>query len=213
MKRTLIAVLLILCAALFCSCGAPNAAELLEGSLDLAYRNRYTEAYLKAAGLTAEEAQQQYEAGLEAELAVFAGYFDVDLTRCSRDAAEEFRAFCRDVYSSTKYEVGKPAKTDSGYTVALTVYPVDILQKFRTEDLPELMVDWRARYDKGEFDAMDKAQYEDLWIHTLLSALEGVQPGYLEGESITVTLTRDSDGVTVISPEDLAKIDSLIIAY
>ena len=213
MKRTLIAVLLILCTALCCGCGAPNAAELVQGSLDLAYRNQYTEAYLKAAGLTAEEAQQLYDNGIEAELAVFAGYFDVDLTRCSREAAEEFRAFCRDVYGSAKYEVGKPAKTDDGYTVALTVYPVDILQKFREGSLGKLMADWRARYDKGEFDTMDKTQYEDLWIRTLLSALKDVQPGYPEGESVTVTLTRDSDGVTVISPEDLAKIDSLIIAY
>ena len=213
MKRILIAILLILCAALCCGCGAPNAAELLEGSLDLAYRNRYTEAYLKAVGLTAEEAQQQYEAGMEAELAVFAGYFDIDLTLCSREAAEEFRGFCRDVYGSAKYEVGKPAKTDTGYTVALTVYPVDILQKFRDGSLSGLMSDWQTRYDKGEFDAMDKTQYEDLWIRTLLSALKDVQPGYLDGEIVTVTLTRDSDGVTVISPEDLTKIDSLVIAY
>lgn len=215
MKKILMILSLLLCITALCGCGAPDAAELLQGSLDLVYRNQYTADYLKAAGLTEPEAQQQYETAIEAELTVFADYFSIDLSRCAPETLEQLRDVCRTICGSAKYEVSKPAKADSGYTVTLTVYPVDILQKFRAEDLPPLMSSWQTRYDKGDFDAMSDEAYEKAWVTALLDALNPrlKSIGYLEGETITATLTRDSDGVTVISPADLAKIDKLVLAY
>ena len=91
MKKKLTVLILTLCAILLCSCASFDAAGLLQGNLDLIYLNQYTDAYLESVDLTAEEADQQYADGIEAELEYFADYFDIDLTLCSDELKEQIR--------------------------------------------------------------------------------------------------------------------------
>ena len=216
MKRFLMILALLLCMTVLCGCGALDAAELLQGNLDLVYRNSCSEEYLKAVGFTKEDARQQFASGIEAELTVFADYFDTDLTLCSQQTTEKIRSLYQTIYASAKYEVGEAAKTDGGYEVALTVYPIDILQKFNALDAPAFMDRWEQRYDKGEFDSMTDAQYEEAWVTAILDALNSrlSEIGYLEGETITVQIEKDREsGLYVIPEEDFSAIDALILAY
>lgn len=216
MKKKLTVLILTLCAILLCSCASFDAAGLLQGNLDLIYLNQYTDAYLESVDLTAEEADQQYADGIEAELEYFADYFDIDLTLCSDELKEQIREFYRNVYSHSKYEVGSAANNSGTYVVSLTIYPIDIIQQFMEKDADGFMTVWEARYNNGEFDAMTDQEFEAAWVSGILGALNARLPdiGYQAAESIAVQIAKDeTDGLYVITDNDFGRIDSLIIAY
>jgi len=75
---------------------------------------------------------------------------------------------------------------------------------------------WTARYNKGEFDAMTGQQYEEAWARGVLGLfrdrLENV--GYQEPETVTVEIIKgEEQGQYVIAAEDLARVDTLVLAY
>ena len=73
-KIKVIAIVLaaVLCMGLLSGCGSFSATELVKNNLDLIYLNQYTDDYLTRVGLDKEQADQEYESGLEVEAEYFA---------------------------------------------------------------------------------------------------------------------------------------------
>ena len=75
MKVMALALAAALCLGLLSGCGSFSASELVKSNLDLIYLDQYSDDYLKKVGLDKEQAEQQYEGGLEVEAEYFADVF------------------------------------------------------------------------------------------------------------------------------------------
>ena len=195
--------------------GETTAAALVQGNLNLIYLNQYTQEYLDSVGLTPEQAEEQYEQGIEVETEYFANYFNILLDSCSDGIEEQIEDLYHQIYAHSKFEVGAATWDGSAYCVELTVYPIDIIQTVVNEDAEAFTTSWQTRGEAGEFDSMSDEEYETTWaqeIIDLVSArLEGI--GNLEPQTITVHVEPDASGVYSINDDDFNAIDVLMIQY
>ncbi len=192
-----------------------SATDLVQGNLDLIYRNEYTDEYLASVDLTADEADGQYEEGVQVEADYFAYYFDIYLEYCDESYRDRIEDLYHEIYAHSKYEVGEQTQNGDTYLVELTVYPIDIIWNVVEEDTDAFMEDWQARGEAGEFDEYTDQEFEEAWADGIIRLVEDRLDdiGYLEPEVISVQITPDDDGVYSISDNDFQRIDSLIIAY
>ena len=104
------------------------------------------------------------------------------------------------------------------YLVSVTVYPIDIIQKFLEEDSEALMAAWEERAGTGEFAEMSDAEFEEAWARMIMDALKARVDniGYLEPQTISVQVIKErgEEGeYYIISDSDFQRIDEIMIAY
>lgn len=218
MKKRVLALVLstVMCLVLLTGCGgAFSAGDLVQHNLDLIYLNKYDSSYLKQVSLTEEEADQQYEDGIAVEVQYFCNYFNIDLSACDDTIEPQITELYKQIYPYSKYEVGETTKNGDDYDVELTVYPIDIMQKVAEEDAEGFVEDWTARGEAGEFYTMTEEEFETAWAQGVIDLVFARVStiGYLEPESLTVRVEKDSDGVYAINEDDFATADAYIIAY
>lgn len=216
-KIKIIAIVLaaVLCMGLLSGCGSFSAADLVKNNLDLVYLNQYTDDYLEKVGLDKEQAQQQYEDGLDVEVEYFANYFTIELDVCGDEVRQQIADLYRQIYNRSKYEVGEESRSGDTYLVQLTVYPIDIFQKVVDEDSEAFQADMQTRADSGEFDNMTDDEYEVVWAQAIIDLVAARidSIGYLDPQTISVQVVKDENNVYSIDDSDFNRIDSLIIAY
>lgn len=195
--------------------GEATAAALVQGNLNLIYLNQYTQEYLDSVGLTPEQAEEQYEQGIEVETEYFANYFNILLDSCSDGIEEQIEDLYHQIYAHSKFEVGAATWDGSAYCVELTVYPIDIIQTVVNEDAETFTANWQTRGEAGEFDSMSDEEYETTWaqevINLVSARLGGI--GNLEPQTITVHVEPNASGVYSINDDDFNAIDVLMIQY
>lgn len=195
--------------------GEATAAALVQGNLNLIYLNQYTQEYLDSVGLTPEQADEQYEQGIEVETEYFANYFNILLDSCSDGIEEQIEDLYHQIYAHSKFEVGAATWDGSAYCVELTVYPIDIIQTVVNEDAETFTTNWQTRGEAGEFDSMSDEEYETTWaqevINLVSARLGGI--GNLEPQTITVHVEPNASGVYSINDDDFNAIDVLMIQY
>ena len=216
-KIKVIAIVLavVLCMGLLSGCGSFSATELVKNNLDLIYLNQYTDDYLTRVGLDKEQADQEYEDGLEVEAEYFASTFDIDLDICGDEIRQQIIDLYRQIYTHSKYEVGAESRSGDTYLVQLTVYPIDIFQKVNDEDAEAFLADMQERADAGEFVNMTDDEYEVVWAQAIIDMVSARidSIGYLDPQTISVQVVKGEDNVYVIDDSDFNRIDSLIISY
>lgn len=216
-KIKVIAIVLaaVLCMGLLSGCGSFSATELVKNNLDLIYLNQYTDDYLTRVGLDKEQADQEYEDGLEVESEYFANTFDIDLDICGDEIRQQIIDLYRQIYTHSKYEVGAESRSGDTYLVQLTVYPIDIFQKVNDEDAEAFLADMQERADAGEFVNMTDDEYEVVWAQAIIDMVSARidSIGYLDPQTISVQVVKGEDNVYVIDDSDFNRIDSLIISY
>lgn len=224
LKKVLaIALSAVLCLGLLAGCGSSfSASDLVKGNLDLIYLNQYTDTYLKSVDLTKEEANQQYEDGIALEVSYFINYFSIEADYCDDSIEPQITELYHQIYDYSKYEVGGVSKNGETYLVELTVYPIDIMQKVMEEDLDAFYDQWNARLESGEFgdslESMSDEQYEAFetaWAQAVIDMVSArvASIDYLDPQTISVQVTKDSSGVYTIDSSDFSRIDGLIISY
>ena len=200
-----------------CSSGISNytAADLVQNNLDLIYLNKYTNDYLERVGLTKNEADQEYWDGIATEVAYFADYFDIVLDSCDPSIETQITEMYNKIYSYSKYEVGNQTKNGDTYLVELTVYPIDIISQVMDNDVDAFLDEWYDLGDSGEFDEATDEEVETRWAQMVIDMVSAriSSIGYLEPETISVQVVKDSNGIYSISQNDFERIDYLIIAY
>lgn len=216
--RALSVLLAAACAGVLAGCSLRfDAAALVKGNMDLIYLNQYTDDYLQSVNMTAEDADKEYEEGLAVEKEYFAEYFDIDLESCDRGIGDQITALYRTVYNSSRYEVGSVTTSGDIYLVSVTICPMDIMEKVQEEDGDTFMDSWNARVDSGEFNAMSDAECENIWAQNIIdlvtARLSSTGTGYEDPQTISVQVTKGSDGAYRISDNDWSRIDELMIAY
>ena len=204
----------VLCLAVLAGCGSSfSATELVKGNLDLIYLNQYSDTYLKSVDLTKEEANQQYEDGIAVEVDYFCNYFNVVLDSCDDTIEPQITEMYHQIYDHSKFEVGGESKNGDTYLVELTVYPIDIFQKFVEEDWETYLSQWQERYLAGEFASEEEAETD--WAQGLIDLVNARMDsiGYLDPQTVSVQVTKGEDGLYSIDNNDFSRIDGLMVAY
>lgn len=215
---TMLSALLVLLGLAACSGGQQfGAADLLQANMDILYRGSYTTETLTNCGITAEEADAMYQNSLQTEAGYFCKYFDIDEELLTEETRTRITRMYAKIYGKVQYTVGEATQTADGYTVELSVRPLLIMQDFLAEDADTIMADWQQRMDAGEFDLLSDTEREEAWADGIINAIaaraESNSADYNAQTLTAVHITRDADGYFAISDDDMATIDSLLIAY
>lgn len=221
---------LSLCAALLVGCGkkdnnstptpeetkqAFDPAAYVKGGLDAVYLGEYSDEYLAMlGGETKDSCAERYERGMQVSLEVFCTYFGIDLAQCSDSIKSELLDLMRKMYNSARYEIGTPVQDGDGYTVDVTVSPIAAVAHVAKEDYPDFAQDAANRIAAGELDKGSQT-FIDWWAKSIADMVNArlIAPDYLDAQSVTVTLEKNSGGTYSFSGTSLADIDALIVSY
>lgn len=221
MKKTILA---IACALALAGCGGMSEEERLstyvQGYLDLTYKDQINDDFLEIAGISEEEAEQQYQDGLDVEVQFF-----IDGIATIEYPTEEIETAIRDmyeeIYSHSSYTVGAASELDSGnYAVEVKVQPIDIMTNFTPEDFQNVFTQVLA--ERGVTDnfalySMSEEEYasaDQEYANRLVAMIEEKIPsiGYTEEKSLAVQIM---DGGEMWEPnqDDFSKLDTWMIDY
>ena len=110
----------------------------VQGYLDLTYLGKLNKDYQTEMELSEEEAQQQYEEGIQVEVEFFeSGIGLIDYP--TEEITQRLTELYKEIYSHSDYTVGAATKLDSGnYAVEVTVRPIDLMTKVTSDDFEEI---------------------------------------------------------------------------
>lgn len=192
----------------------------VQGYLDLTYLGKLNKDYQTEMELSEEEAQQQYEEGIQVEVEFFeSGIGLIDYP--TEEITQRLTELYKEIYSHSDYTVVSANKMDSGnYVVEVTVRPIDIMTNFTSDDFQEIFEQVMA--DMGvtsqeQLEAMSEEDYQkadNLYAEKVLDLVESQMAniGNGEEESYTVQITDDGD-IWTPSQDDFDAIDLAIIDY
>ena len=217
MKKGLALVLsALMCVGILTSCGTFSAGDLVQGNLDLIYLNKYSDDYLKKVNLTKEEADAQYEQGIDVEVDFFCDYFSIVEESCDESIHQQIVDLYHTTYQNAKYEVGGVSKNGDTYLVELTVYPIDTIHKVMTEDTEAFSAAWAERISSGEFEGLSDGdpELETAWAQAVIDMVSAraATVGYGDPQTISVQVVNGDNGY-VIDDKDFGRIDALMIDY
>lgn len=231
MKKFLAAALGLLLACSLAACGggggltAEDAALYVKGLLDETYLGVFDEDYLALVDLTEEEAGETYRQGLEVSYQYLSKNFQFDdayVTDETRQAAVDLMA---EIYSRARYQVGEPVKTGDGFTLEVTVQPIDLIPRVVEKYMEEYSDAFSQTYagtTREEVDALPADEAEAFWTKYENDWAMGVvelfrthlgELDHLEPVSLIVRVEPDEDGYYTLSDTDFANLDYLILAY
>ncbi len=191
-----------------------DAKAYVQGNIDVVYLNKITDEYLKIVSNTKDELNDIYEQGMEVEADYFVSYFSIDLSIAPEGTFERIVEIYKQIYANSKYEVGEPLKSGEDYLVDVTIYPMDIIMKVVEEDWEAFEESYVAAASESETE-LTAEELEALWVDGILGLVENriSNIGYLEPQTISISVTKGADGAYSISDNDFGRIDTLIIQY
>ncbi len=221
MKKTILA---IACALALAGCGGMSEEQRLstyvQGYLDLTYKDQINDDFLEIAGISEEEAEQQYQDGLDVEVQFF-----IDGIATIEYPTEEIETAIRDmyeeIYSHSSYTVGAASELDSGnYAVEVKVQPIDIMTNFTPEDFQNVFTQVLA--ERGVTDnfalySMSEEEYasaDQEYANRLVAMIEEKIPsiGYTEEKSLAVQI-MDGGDMWEPNQDDFSQLDTWMIDY
>ncbi len=224
MKKTRAAAALILALAIALSlagCGtamSDASTMLVQGNLDEIYLGKFDPDFLKLVDSTEEQAQANYEDGIEVEANYFMQFFGIEYP--TDEITAELTELYKEIYSHSRYEVGEAAEvSDNTYGVPLTIYPMDIMQKV-SEQMEAAATELQSQYTDEQIylistDESAYIEYDHAWAEMLLGLLRDNvgSIGYLEPVDMVVQVTKGDDNVWTIDDGDFQRIDAEMIYY
>lgn len=192
----------------------------VQGYLDLTYKGQFHEDYLEEMDLTQEEAQEQYEQGLQVEVEFFENGIGI-IDYPTQDITQRLTQMYQDIYSHSDYTVGAATKLDSGnYAVEVTVRPIDIMTKVSSEDFQavfEQILSDKGISSQAQLEALTEEEYQAIDAQYAQQVMDLVEEqlanvGHGDAESFTVLIEKDGD-MWVPSQDDFNAIDLAIIDY
>ena len=204
MKKKILAIIAaVLCiGTLLSGCGSKmtpeDAQAYVASALDAAFKGELDE-YMKQTDSTREEAQAMYDLGIETNMQN-SGFEDAGI---SEELQEKYRQLYMDLYKQVDYTLGNAQETEDGFTVDVTVKPFTIFDTLNEDLLHIVETDPTAAALTTEAE-MNEFVYQKMY--ELMSA-SAEEPTYGEPVTITVHVTKNSDGIYTINEDDLSQVD------
>ncbi|MBD5465782.1 MAG: hypothetical protein HDR22_08190 [Lachnospiraceae bacterium] len=185
-----------------------DAAGYTKAVLDAATKAEFDK-YIELTNSTAEDAQAEYDEVLESFLAEFESF------PLSDELLEKYKQLFIDLLAKTKYSVGEAEKDGDSFIVPLTIEPLIIYDGFDEEVeeasnafYEELQAEVDASGEVPSEDEIYERSYQlvyDILVARIASATYG------EPQTMTVTVSQNSDGLWSISDSDYEAIVSLLV--
>lgn len=210
--KRMLALMLALAATLSlsgCSLFAQfDASGYTQAVLDATTRAEFDK-YIELTNSTAEDAQAEYDEVLESFLAEFKSL------SISDELLENYKQLFIDLLAKTKYSVGEAEKDGNNFLVPLTIEPLIIYEGFNDE-VEEATAAFQeeviAEYNESGEMPSDEEIYERSFqiMYDIMSA-RLASATYGEPQTLTITVSQNSDGLWNISDSDYEAIVSLLI--
>lgn len=185
-----------------------DASGYTQAVLDAATKAEFDK-YIELTNSTAEDAQAEYDEVLESFLAEF------EAVSISDELLANYKQLFVDLLAKTKYTVGEAEKDGKTFLVPLTIEPLIIYEGFNAEveqATAAFQEEVMAEYNESGEMPSDEEIYERSFqlIYDIMSA-RLASATYGEPQTITITVSQNSDGLWGISDSDYENMVSLLV--
>ena len=187
-----------------------DAGEYVQAVLDTSYKNK-TEQYVEITGISQKEAEKIFEDNLDATMAGF------ESSEMPEEMLPKYRELFGEIAGKVSYTIGEPEKQEDGtYTVPVIVKPItlftDTYETFQTRAQEYAQEVTDSVMNGGEMPIDEEMQNRIYQIYYDVLK-ERVDSGMLYGgaRNITLHVTKESSRAFVIDPDDMDKLDSMLI--
>ena len=197
----------------------PEGAAFATALLRSRYYGEVSEDYTRLVLASPEQAAEDYEDCIAAEMAYLCDYFGAPATE-SADA-DQLRHFVEAAYARISFEVGEQQVSDGAISVPVTVRPLRLFDHIGQEEYVPVVLPLWEKYglstDETSLASLSATQYRNYtreFFSAILTLVEGRLADAPYGEPQTVTLRLEQDGDYYRpNAEDLAAIHGLTLGY
>ncbi len=179
--------------------------------LDINYKN-ISKDYMTLTGVSQKDAEAVYVANMDYQAHNLMNYYGVKEVD-DGTILSEFYYLAQSILKNAKYEVTdvKNDKDGNGYTLKLTVYPLDTLET-TYDEVVSYIEGFNTRVDEGDYNNTTEVDYETEFAEGIIDILEKTadNPGYMDPVVLEIPI-QPSDDYYYISDEDFLKIDKNIL--
>lgn len=185
-----------------------DAAGYTQAVLDAATKAEFDK-YIELTESTPEDAQAEYDEVLESFLAEF------EAVSISDELLEKYKQLFIDLLAKTKYSVGEAEKEGKTFLVPLTIEPLMIYEGFDDEveeKSAAFYEELQAEVQESGETPSEEEIYERSFqlVYDILSE-RVASATYGEPQTITITVSQNSDGLWGISDSDYEAMVSLLV--
>ncbi|MBD5545087.1 MAG: hypothetical protein HDR01_12855 [Lachnospiraceae bacterium] len=185
-----------------------DAASYTQAVLDAATKAEFDK-YIELTGSTTEDAQAEYDEVLESFLTEY------EELSISDELLEKYKQLFIELLAKTKYSVGEAEKDGKTFIVPLTIEPLIIYDGF-DEEIEEASNAFREELEaevaeSGEIPSEDELLERSYQLAYDIMSARIASATYGEPQTITVTVSQNSDGLWGISDSDYTAIVSLLV--
>lgn len=163
-------------------------------------------------GVSQKDAEAVYVANMDYQAHNLMSYYGVKEVD-DGTILSEFYYLAQSILKNAKYEITdvKHDKDKDGYTLELTVYPLDTLET-TYDQIVAYIEDFNTRVDEGDYNNTTEVDYETEFAEGIIDILEKTtaNPGYMDPVVLEIPI-QPSDDYYYISDEDFLKIDKNIL--
>lgn len=198
----LLAVIMVLGMLSGCGMKPDDAKAYVQATLDAGYKANFDE-YAKITDSTKEEAQKLFDDNIDT-VTNSLGFTALGATE---ETMDKYRELLKEIFAKVKYTVGDAKEADGGFEIEVTAEPMEIFSGMQDELVAKLQEEVaKAGNDVSEDDVNQLAI--DM-VHELLSE-KLAEVTYGDPQTITVHVTKNSDGVWNITESDLQAVDAAL---
>lgn len=207
LKRNVSLVMAVLMSlALLAGCGMKpeDAKAYVQSTLDAGYKASFDE-YVKITDSTKEEAQKLFDNNIDT-VTNSLGFSALGATEETND---KYRELLKEIFSKAKYTVGDAKETDDGFEVEVKAEPMQIFSGIEEELVAKLQEEVTKSGGDIKEDEINQLAI-DMMYDLLTEKIASVEYG--EPQSVTVHVTKNSDGVWNITESDLQAVDAALFS-
>lgn len=191
LRRVMLLGMIAVLAAGIAGCAKFDPVAYTKACMDAMYKREYKE-YAKQIDVSEDEAKKDLEAKFEKN--VLTGFDNFAMSEGDQD---RYLDLMEKLYSQVKYEVGKAEKKGDGYTVEITVEPIDALKTYSD-----------GLQDKIQAGIEDGSLTEDNIVSMACDYMEECidNASFGEKEVLEVEIIKDSDGLWQFPDAEIEKV-------
>lgn len=208
-KKVAVLTAIIMSLVLTACSGGFDASKYVDSVL----RNIYlgdSAGYMELVDITAEEAADEYEQGIEVEADFFLQYYGLDSV--SDDVYQQIVDMYKEIYQHSKFEVKEAVKNGDDYNVEVIISPIDVI--VNSEDaITDAVNEFVANADPDDYT--DEQYLNDVLAQLVIDVINDNMSnlGYQTDKSVIVKVEKDSAGYYGLSDDAISSLDQDMIAY
>lgn len=185
-----------------CGMKPDDAKAYVQATLDAGYKADFGE-YTKLTDSTEEEAQKLFDGNID-KVTNALGF---DALGATEETMDKYGELLKEIFAKVKYTVGDAKETDGGFEVEVTAEPMEIFTGIQDELIAKMQEEVTKSGKKITEDDVNQLAID--MVHQMLSEKLG-EVTYGEPQTITVHVTKNSDGVWDITESDLQAVDKAL---